>query len=702
VTSSELHTTSAAVPDASLVASESVEDVPLLDSRRRYTVVSAWAAGLVALPYLWILWFQWGSPSLLRHTPYEDNFYDLQARAMLSGRLSVPHGSLGIEGFFHAGREYTYFGIFPSIIRLPILLVAHIDGRLDSPSLLVAWLLTALVVPLLLWRVRGLVRGSAALGRSEAGAYGVLVAASLGGTVLLQLAANPFVFSEDLAWSVCLAFAGFFLLLGILERPTRRQTWLALVVVLAANLNRVTTGWALAGAAILIAGYFAMGRGGEEKKRWSLWVLAVGLIPLAVASAVNYAKFGMLFGVSNFAQEFTHVNAYRREFLAANHNSESGTIFIPTALLTYLRPDGINLSSAFPFVTLPTAPPTALGGVLFDRLYRTASIPASMPLAFLLGCWGAVTAFRPRSVGRVHLMRILLLATAGSGALLFGWGYIAERYLADFVPFFVLAAAVGMADLWRRLEGRSPGVRRSVLVVVAALGAFSIVANIGIAVTPNEEWTANQALHFVQTQKAVANATGVSLRGSVHRGATLPVWAPAGQLFVVGECAGLYVSNGERYGTVPAQQYTRTTWLTVERGMPFLHAFAVRFQPASSVTYTDLVSTGPDSFSVSSRPSVTPAKADVLFVITKAHGYRASLALSVAVGSLHRIDVITDAAKQVEEMSMDGVVYVSDTLTGSGIIELHVASGDQAPPGVPMNLSVLPENAPVCRSLVGR
>jgi len=669
--------------------------------RRRFVAVSAMAAGLVTIPYLWILWFLWGSPNFLRDTPYEGNFYDLQARAMMSGHLSLPNGSLGIEGFFHGGHEYTYFGIFPSIVRMPILLVGHLDGQLTAPALLSTWLITALVVPLLLWRIRGFVRGPAVLGWSEAVAYGVLVAACLGGTVLMQLAANPFVFSEDLAWSVCLALVGFFLLLGILERPTKRQTWLALLVVLAANLNRVTTGWALAGAAILIAAYFALGLGGDEKRRWALRVLAIGLVPLAVASAVNYAKFGMLFGVSNYAQDFTRVNAYRRRFLAANHNSESGTIFIPTALLTYLRPDGVHLSALFPFVTFPTAPPTALGGVLFDRLYRTASVPASMPLAFLLSCWGMVTTFRPRSVGRAHLLRIILLAAAGTGGLLFGWGYIADRYLADFVPFFVLAAAVGMADVWRRLEGRSRVIRRSVLAVIALLGAFSVVASIGIAIVPNEEWTTSQTLHFVQAQKAIADATGVSMRPAVHRGTSLPTWAPAGQLFVVGSCAGLYVSNGERYGTVPKQQYTRTTWMPVEWGTPFLHAFTVRFGPAPRSTTTELVSAGPDTFSISSRPSGSPGMVDVVFVIATRHGILPSLDLPVAVGSQHRVDVVADTAKHLAEVSMDGTVEVSGTLTSSGPIEGHVPSEASTRSRSPMTISVLPSDAPLCRSLAG-
>ena len=60
----------------------------------------------------------------LRAVPY-DNFYDLQARAMFHGHLDLPNGPMGIEAFVHDGRDYTYFGIFPSLLRMPILLVTN-------------------------------------------------------------------------------------------------------------------------------------------------------------------------------------------------------------------------------------------------------------------------------------------------------------------------------------------------------------------------------------------------------------------------------------------------------------------------------------------------------------------------------------------------------------------------------------------------
>ena len=510
---------------------ETPKDAPLqslLDAgRRRFTWASLLAIALMAVPFVWILWSLWGPPNPLRNTAFEDNFYELQARAMFHGHLHLANGAIGIEGFVHAGRTYTYFGLFPSIIRMPILLVTSgLDNKLSALYMLFAWLLTGLFASLLLWRVRYMVRGDSVMGRSEATGYGILMATLMGGTIWMLLAATPFVFNEDIAWSICLTVGSLFALLGVIERPSWGRVVASGVLILCANLDRATTGWACVVGAGLIAVWFFFGFGGQENRRWFIPVLASGLIPLAIACAVNYAKFGVLFGVSNFDQVWTHINAYRRKFLAANHNAEEGTIFVPTNIVTYFRPDGLGLSRVFPFMSLPASPPTALNGVLFDRLYRTASLPASTPLLFLLGVWGLVTAFRPRAIGQVARTRLLLLASGSAGAALLLWGYIAPRYLGDFVPFLVLASAVAVADIFRRLETRTRRVRVGSLVTIGVVALFSITANVGMAIAPNEEWDTTQVLNYVQAQKTVSDLTGHPLESEVVRGQLLASMGP--------------------------------------------------------------------------------------------------------------------------------------------------------------------------------
>ena len=232
---------------------------------RRAAIV---AVAATAVPYLWVLTDLWtSSPSLLRtQNGYASNFYDLQARAMLAGRLSVPQGSLGIEAYIHDGRTYTYFGLFPSLLRIPVLLVTHsLDGQLTALSMLAAWLVTALFGSLLIWRVRVMTRSGVPLATTETVALGATVAAITGGSVLVFLAANPNVFSEDLAWSVAVTVGSLFALLGVLERPSTRRIVFSGLLILAASLTRAPTGYACVIGAVLVSIWFASGQSGAER-----------------------------------------------------------------------------------------------------------------------------------------------------------------------------------------------------------------------------------------------------------------------------------------------------------------------------------------------------------------------------------------------------------------------------------------------------
>lgn len=614
--------------------------------RRRFTLAAVGGVAAVSIPYLWVLFGPWQAPYPLRAL-LQGNFYDLQARAMLHGHLAVAKAPLGVEAWIHDGRTYTYFGLFPSILRMPVLALTNsLDSRLTVPSMLLAWIVTAIFSALLLWRVRLLLRGQGTMGWAEAGSFGLLLATILGGSVLVYLAATPFVFDEDLAWSVALTIGAVFALLGVLERPSWKRVLGSGLLVLAANLDRVTTGYACVGAAVLAALWFGLGRGGTDRRKWCFPMLAVGVVPFAVACAVNYAKFGVFVGLPVTDQLYSSVDTYRKRFLAANGNSEVGLQFAPSTALAYLRPDGIRFTSIFPYVTLPAAPAKELGGILFDRRYRTASVPSSMPYLFVLTLWGIVTAFRRRAVGRVGLARIPLLAAAVAASALLAWGYIGNRYLADFVPLLVLASAVAMADIWRRLAHSSPARRRSAAGILGLLALLTVYMNLAIAVTPNEEWTATQVFNYVRFQKSVSDMTGHPLNGYVRRGSTLPQWAPADELFVIGDCDGLYVSNGEDYSTAPPSLSKQVgSWMTVELGRGFQHTLAVTFTgtPSTNQHMTPLIKVGSSTISMVTT-TASAGHVEVWFTL-QAPGYFArGLSSTVTLGSTHKVVIVTDTA----------------------------------------------------------
>ena len=544
-------------------------------SRRRFTIAVVVAIAVMGVPFLYLLWGLWGSGlNPLRGVQY-DNFYDLQARAMFHGHLDIPKGQMGIEAFGHDGRYYTYFGIFPSIIRMPILLVTSaFDGDLTGPSILMAWLTTGLFSSLMLWRLRVLMRGAALVGRLEAVAYGIFMGTVMGGSVLIFLAATPFIYNEDFAWSVPLTVGSLFAMIGVMERPSWGRISAAGVLILCANLDRTPAGYACVIGAFLIAGWLALGLGGADKRRWAFPMVAAGAVPFAAGCAVTYAKFGIPIGLPMADQVWASVNAHRRYFLAANGGKAFSFKFLPSTVVAYLQPAGIHFSTLFPYISPPTAPAAWLDGAVMDQTYPTASIPATMPLLFLLSLWGTVTAFRPKALGQIRLARIILIAGAAGASGVLLWGYISERYMADFMPFVIVAAAVGLIDVLRRLSKRSRRARGSALAVLGVLAVYCVVANIAISLWPVSVWTLGQAQRFVSAENALSLT---SLAPTVKQGTSLPDWAPGGQLFIANNCSGLYLATGNSLKDDPGQLIEHLTWLPVEQDAAITHTIGYSF-----------------------------------------------------------------------------------------------------------------------------
>jgi hypothetical protein len=678
-------------------------------SRRRFSVAVV-AGTVIVLPvFLWFLWDLWsGSLNVLRGVPY-DNFYDMQARALFHGHLYLPNGSMGIEGFVHDGRQYTYFGLFPSLVRMPVLLLtSDLDGQLTAPSILVAWLLTALFSSMMIWRLRILMLGDRFLGRAEAASYGALIASILGGSVILYLAATPFVFNEDFAWSVPLTVGSLFALLGVLERPSSGRVIASGLLILCTNLDRTPPGWSCSVAALLVAGWFALGRGGASNRRWALPMVAVGLVPFVVGCVVTYIKFGIPIGLPMADQVWATVNAHRRYFLAANGGKAFSVGFLPSTLTAYLQPFGIRVSGLFPFIAPPGAPAAWLAGAVLDQTYPTASFTDTSPLLLLLGMWGAVTAFRRRGVGQVRLTRIVLLgAAAGAGGVLL-WGYISQRYLADLMPFFIIAAAIGLIDIWRRVDGRSLRLQAFALGAVVILCLYGIAANAAIASFPVNQWSTAQFARFVSVEKSLSID---SLAGSVRHGSRLPYWAPAGQLFAMNNCSGLYISTGNDMEDVPGQQIAHYTWKPVEQSPAFTRTIGITFnQPVSDLTRpVTLMTYGKSSLDI--EPYIPGYAQLQLYDSGTSISWPSSIGwqLPIAASALHdqlRITVTTDP-------NLDYMVvkqYGDENLIG------HYVAGDGPPvvhatPVVPgsalpvVSIANLPNGGTspttLCRSLAG-
>lgn len=557
------------------------ERSPRERDRRRFTIAVVIGIAVVTAPYLWTLWDMWSGGLHPLRAVAPGDYYDIQARALVHGHLYVPKGSFGIEAFVYGGHEYTYFGIFPALVRIPFITIfGSLYGRLTAPSLLVSWLVTGIFTCLLIWRVRHLVRGPVPLGRREATCYGVLAAVVTGGSVLVFLAATPYIYNEDMAWSVALTIGSLFALLGVLERPSRWRVLATGALILATNLDRPSTGYACALGAFLVAGWLALGRRSQTDRRWAVPMAIAGLVPLIVSAGIAWAKFRAPFGGYPLAdQVWTQVNAHRRYFLSVNGGKPFSLRFLPSTLEAYFQPAGLHFTSVFPFITFPVHVPHAVGDAVLEQTQHTASIPASMPVLFLLSCWGVVAAFRPRGIGNIRLTRLPLIAGAAGGIGILLFGFIFNRYSADLLPFLILASAVGLVDALHRSSRRSSSLVAVGTSLLAALGLFSVVVNVALAASPNPQWTAQQAQNYVTAQRSVTPAAQKAL---VIRDRRLPYWAPINQLYVAKGCSGLYLSTGFTFWTTPGQQVQHWTWIPVEQAQGINTTVGLTFNVAPS------------------------------------------------------------------------------------------------------------------------
>jgi hypothetical protein len=543
---------------------------PSTDDRagvRRYT--RAAVVGLLAAlgPFLWVLWDGRLDPA--RNFGYATGYYEVQARALAHGHWWVPEGSLGIEAFVVGGRHYTYFGPFPAVLRMPVLLFTHsLDGRLTAPSMLLAWAVAAGFSAGLLWRIRVLARGDDEVTRSEAIAHAVLLFTIMGGSTLLYLGSLPWIFHEALAWGFAWTAGSMFALLGVVERPSARRILLAGFCILCAVMSRSTVGWASALGAVMVGVWFASGRAGVGRRRWSVPALATGLLPFAAGCAVTYAKFGSLLSLPMGAQTYPELPQHRLTFLEANHGRSFSLGFLPSTLLAYLRPDGLDVSSRFPYLTMPSGPPKILGGAVFDMTYRTSSVTAAMPLLLALTVTGCVALCRRHPPGRLSLARVPVLVGAAGAAGVLLFGFLVNRYVADFLPLLLVGSAVGMIEVWRHFEGRSRRSRRLLLSAIGALALFGALANLGIATQSAKLGIESpRLLDYVELQESAGRATGHPLHVTVA--GELPATAPAGDLWATPGCSSLYISTGELY-------YPR--WLAVERGPSEHHIVDVTYR----------------------------------------------------------------------------------------------------------------------------
>ena len=506
----------------------------------------AFLGGLLAM-LVFALLLSGGSPSaLIARGPYTSDFFDAQAAALYSGQLAVNPLVPAIEGFVHDGETHLYFGLLPALLRLPVVLFTdRLSGRLTALSMLIALAVLLWAGHRILWYARLRAWGERPHGRHEPWVAAAFVATLGCSSPLLFLSARPIVYHEVALWGVATTLLATVAILRWWAAPSVASLAVAAAAVTAAMNTRASVGSG-ATTALLLTGALAL-FWRRVDRRYVVWLALAMAIPVGTYAAVNQARFGHPFSVPFEKQVHSRFDARRKATLEATGNSLFGSEFAPTAILTYLRPDGVRFQKLFPWVTF-REPTAVLGDPVFDTVDRAASVPAVAPALLLLAIVGTGVLLRDR---RRDPWLVLAAGTATGLASTVTIAFIANRYLADFTPPLVVLAAVGAWPVATWALARTPRRRR---LAVAGLTALALAGTwVGAAL-------AIQAKHLFIMPRANDRLSFIALQYDIH--ARLSSGPPPrlrwveqvrglagerGDVAAQAECEGLYWHDGKRW-----------------------------------------------------------------------------------------------------------------------------------------------------------
>ena len=659
------------------------------------------------------------------------NFYDAQADSWLDGTWEVSGGILGIERWEARGNTYMYQGPWPAVLRVPAMAVTdRLEGRMTQTSMLLGAAVALAAAAHLHWRVRRLVRGDGEpVTRADLVAAGAVTFAIGAGSALLYEASRAWVYHEAAVWGTAWSIAAVDAAIGCALHPARRRfAWAALCTALAL-CSRSSVGLAGVAAMGLLAGGNLLARvlrdrpsGGRAARaiaalrglgtaprpdgsRPVVAPAAAGLLPLGLYAAINWIKFRTLFSIPFWGQGFTLADPQRRAFLRENDGTLFGLKFSPTTFVQYLRPDGIDVTRTFPFVDFPPRA-DGIGGVTFDLIDHTSSIPASMPALFLLACAGAVVLLRRRGLAEgtgVAALRAPALGAIGGALTIIPFGYIANRYLADALPALVLLALVGLHVLLPRSAAAEP--RRWRRPALAALGMLVVVGvwvNLAHALifqrlhSPNVK--DDVIAGFLDTQYDVGQSLGLDPRIPLRDDEELPLDAPRGQLVIIGDCEAMYLSDG-----MPLNGVKRTPWNAVmrtEAAGRYLRRATFPIQPPGTRVPLWTMTSGDRNGALTAE---WQGGAGIVFDYDgPGHAY-ASPTLFVSPDEVFNMELVVDPRVDVLQLWLDGEMIFEDFYAGADDATIHPGIDALDDPAIadafPGRFEPLPERTAPCAEL---
>lgn len=402
---------------------------------------------------------------------------------LLEGRFDVDPEAIGDEAFVRGGRTYAYFGVFPAVLRMPLIPFLNVENVPLSQLYTFLALLTGAFAQASAVRI---VFRPVPTGPGRQLIEPLMIAAALlsGPSVMLAMKGTVFDETNGWAWALASAFTAV-AMHGLTASAGFRGQHLSAMAILAGLClhTRATTALGLHVSLALMLLWLALrdrsgstvGVSGFARRCFQpkLFIPAVIVTVFAVAAGVvNDARWGHPLVLADLRAQIHLISA-----------APDRLVRLDTYGLFHIG----RLGYGFLYYFVPMWPLRSGNGFLFEgpirELFDALELPPSSfflsdPLTMTLAVLAVPALLRNRLAGlpRAGVVALLAGLCVAPTLMLIAW-YMAFRYRLEFSPLFLALACIGgpafaqRMNAWPKSALRIPTVIFVLLFVAQVLSA---------------------------------------------------------------------------------------------------------------------------------------------------------------------------------------------------------------------------------------
>jgi hypothetical protein len=461
-------------------------------------------------------------------------FFDYQAASILQGRLDVPPEIISNEAWVHDGKYFGYFGIGPSLLRIPLnAFFPFLFGRWNELFLTAGCIINLLAV---YWIYQELSNNSPgnllspgarkrpAIKKQDLYISFLILVFGLGSTNIF-ISSHASIFHEPIMLGSAFSLLSCLFFIKFVRSPSLIPFFGMLFFVFFAFFTRAITGisvipmiglllvilcvqkW-LPFLSIKIKRYMSQimrpvdagtpqgspSENARERLDYKLIPIADFLLVRYIAALfiffffvaglyfwVNQTKFGTWIddhSYNNYVLVKPDSERYKR--------TDGGKSFFiqnyPMMASIYFFPLDIQIVNKFPPFVTNQIDVASFPYAKWDAVELTDPVTLCMPFECILACVGLFSLARRKQ----SWFTFIPVFTSGLVIpIMLGFFAASQRYEHDFFPFFVLSGIVGYLYLTEVIFKKKTQVKSAVIVVFMLLGFISIYQS--LAVTFNDQ-----------------------------------------------------------------------------------------------------------------------------------------------------------------------------------------------------------------------